>query len=98
MRKQECGWQGVQEHSIKTYPYHLTFGLLAYHYLQKVKLQTRSGVFALRRRLISRGMTLNRDDLNALLDTAAWALRNLSHDKRKTQRGNYCFQPGHTER
>lgn len=69
--KQECGWQGVQQRNIKTYTNHLTFGLLAYHYLQKLKLQTRSGVFALRRRLISRKLTLHRDDLNAFLDTAA---------------------------
>jgi SRSO17 transposase len=69
--KQECGWQGVQQRNIQTYTNHLTFGLLAYLYLKKLKLQTRSGVFVLRRRLISGKLTLNRDDLFAFLDTAA---------------------------
>lgn len=69
--KQECGWQGVQQRNIKTYTNHLTFGLLAYMYLQQLKLQTCSGVFVLRRRLISRKLTLDRCKLNAFLDTAA---------------------------
>lgn len=69
--KQACGWQGVQQRQIKTYTQHLTFGLLAYLYLQRLKVQTRSGVYVLRRRLIARKLTLDRSDLYAFLDTAA---------------------------
>jgi hypothetical protein len=69
--KQECAWQGVQQRDIQTYNNHLTYGLLAYLYLQRLKKQKRSGVYVLRRRLISGKLILDPDDLNAFLDTAA---------------------------
>jgi hypothetical protein len=51
--KQECGWRGVQQRNVRTYTNHLTFGLLAYLYLQRLGSQSRSGVYVLRRRLFS---------------------------------------------
>ena len=69
--KQECGWQGVQQRNLKTYTHHLTLAYRPTITSQRLKPQTCSGVFVLRRRLISRKLTLHRDDLNAFLDTAA---------------------------
>jgi hypothetical protein len=69
--KQECGWQGVQQRDIHSYQNHLTYGLLAYLYLHRLKKQKRSGVYVLRRRLISGKLILHQHDLSAFLDNAA---------------------------
>lgn len=69
--KQHCGWQAVQQPSVRNYYRHLSLGVIAFHYLQKLKIKHKTGFEILPGRLVSGKLTVNHDDLSVFLDVAA---------------------------
>jgi hypothetical protein len=69
--KQHCGWQAVQQRTIRTYYRHLSLGIIAFIYLQKLKRKHKTGIEILRRRLVSGKLIINQSDLSDFLDVAA---------------------------
>lgn len=68
--KQECGWQGCQLRSITAYRRHLMAGLLAFLFLDSLKIKYRASHYKLRKRCVSRKIVVTPDDVAAFFAPA----------------------------
>lgn len=68
--KQECGWQGCQLRSITAYRRHLQAGVLAFLYLDSLKPKYKASHYKLRKRCISRKISVSSHDIAAFFTTA----------------------------
>ena len=68
--KQECAWQGCQQRSLRHYYRHLTLGLIAFYFLKSLQKRFKLGVYILRRKLISRKLSINLQDIADFLQPA----------------------------